>query len=151
MVASPETKFEQKYRELADHIINKFASQNWGVPKEVEKKSASNTKHKKRKAEESEEEEIPAAKKTKCAQVDKSKLKRAPKDHPIYGESGIMRGILWYRAKNGSQTCLDEKYPVKNARVFGHNGLDVGAWFPRQMAAMRDGAHGLYFTSLFMI
>jgi hypothetical protein len=150
MVASPVTKFEQKHRELAEYIINKFNSQNWGVPEEVEKKSASNTKGKKRRMEESEDEE-PAVKKPKSVQVDKSKIKRAPKDHPIYGESGIMRGILWYRTRNGSQTCLDEKYPVKDPRVFAHNGLDVGSWFPRQMAAMRDGAHGLYFTSFFMI
>jgi hypothetical protein len=151
MVASPVNKFEKEYRELSEYLLNKFEQQSWGVPEAVEKKSASNNKHKKRKAEESEEEEIPAAKKTKSAPVDKSKIKRAPKDHPIYGESGIMRGILWYRTKHGSQTCLDGKYPVKDPRVFGHNGLDVGAWFPRQMAALRDGAHGLYFTSVFMV
>ncbi len=106
---------------------------------------------KKRNMDESEDEikdEQPVAKKQKPAPLDKSKIKRAPKNHPIYGESGIMRGILWYRTKNASQTCLDEKYPVKDAHVYGHNGIEVGAWFPRQLAALRDGAHGLYLTSL---
>lgn len=150
MVASPVNKFEKEYREIAEYLINKFELQNWGVPEEVEKKSASNTKGKKRHMEKSEDEE-PAAKKPKPAPLDKSKLRRAPKDHQIYGESGIMRGILWYRTKNGSQTCLDEKFQVKDARVYGHNGIEVGAWYPRQMAALRDGAHGLYLTSLFTI
>jgi len=89
--------------------------------------------------------EKPAAKKAK------PEIKRPPKDHPIYGERGIMRGILWYTSKTGSSTKLDPEYQVKDARVHGNNGIAVGAWWPRQLAAKRDGAHCLYLTSLFMI
>ena len=95
--------------------------------------------------------EKPAAKKQKAGPLKEAAKKRAPKDHPIFGESGIMRGILWYTTKTGSSTCLDPEYPVKDARVHGHNGIEVGTWWPRQLAAKRDGAHCSYLTSLFMI
>jgi hypothetical protein len=86
-----------------------------------------------------------------AAKKAKPEIKRPPKDHPIYGERGIMRGILWYTTKTGSSTKLDPEYQVKDARVYGNNGIAVGAWWPRQLAAKRDGAHCLYLTSLFMI
>lgn len=60
----------------------------------------------------------------------------------IWGDSGIMRGILW---KQGGHVTLDDKKAhifKKNARIHGHNGLTVGDCWPRQMAALRDGAHG---------
>ncbi|THV43956.1 hypothetical protein BGAL_0794g00010 [Botrytis galanthina] len=60
----------------------------------------------------------------------------------IWGDSGIMRGILW---KQGGHVTLDDKKVhifKKNARIHGHNGLTVGDCWPRQMAALRDGAHG---------
>ncbi|TGO86995.1 hypothetical protein BPOR_0260g00010 [Botrytis porri] len=60
----------------------------------------------------------------------------------IWGDNGIMRGILW---KQGGYVILDEKKAhifKKNAKIHGHNGLTVGDCWPRQMAALRDGAHG---------
>ncbi|TGO06961.1 hypothetical protein BTUL_0372g00010 [Botrytis tulipae] len=60
----------------------------------------------------------------------------------IWGDNGIMRGILW---KQGGHVILDENTAhifKKNAKIHGHNGLTVGDCWPRQMAALRDGAHG---------
>ncbi|KAF7892840.1 uncharacterized protein EAF02_000378 [Botrytis sinoallii] len=60
----------------------------------------------------------------------------------IWGDNGIMRGILW---KQGGHVTLDDKKAhifKKNAKIHGHNGLTVGDCWPRQMAALRDGAHG---------
>ncbi|KAF8473183.1 PUA-like domain-containing protein [Kalaharituber pfeilii] len=37
---------------------------------------------------------------------------------------------------------LDPRYQKKRADVFGHNGLEVGDWWPFQSFALRDGAHG---------
>ena len=89
-----------------------------------------------------------STKKAKSTPLDKSKIKRPSKNHPIYGEEGIMRGILWYRTGTSTNMCLDGQYTVKDAHSYGHNGLEIGAWFPRLMAALRDGAHGLYLTLL---
>lgn len=37
---------------------------------------------------------------------------------------------------------IDPDYPRISAKVLGHNGLAPGDWFPFQLCAMRDGAHG---------
>lgn len=55
-----------------------------------------------------------------------------------------MRGIL---VKSNGRIVLDPTYSIKPANVLGHNGLQVGAWWPRVLAAKRDGGHGLYSAS----
>lgn len=38
---------------------------------------------------------------------------------------------------------LEDGYPFKkNPQVIGHNGLIIGDWWPLQICALRDGAHG---------
>lgn len=82
-----------------------------------------------------------------------------PENHPIYGRDGIMKGTIVNRGGRSistklcktspsapSETCLltiiAPKYLTRNTKVFGHNGLEVGTWWPRQICALRDGAHG---------
>ncbi|PQE05368.1 ydg sra domain-containing protein [Rutstroemia sp. NJR-2017a BVV2] len=66
-------------------------------------------------------------------------IKPPPPNHPIWGRNGIMRGLM----TNGSSTKLDPAYPAKvDFRVYGHNGLTNGDCWPKQIAALRDGAHG---------
>ena len=55
---------------------------------------------------------------------------------------GIMRGIsLAEGAKHRSYTIFDKSIIV-NANVAGHNGLEIGQWWPFRICALRDGAHG---------
>lgn len=55
----------------------------------------------------------------------------------------VMRGILRIPNKKGSVVYkLNPDYPRPAADVWGHNGLTVGAWWPYQICALRDGAHG---------
>lgn len=65
-------------------------------------------------------------------------------NHPIWGVNGIMHGLA---RKPGAKSVTyiinpDYKDQVRNASVFGHNGLTVGAWFPLLRAAYFHGAHG---------
>ena len=57
-----------------------------------------------------------------------------------------MQGILIRRPVRGSTVgrksyILDKRFK-RPANVFGHNGLTVGDWWPMQICALRDGAHG---------
>lgn len=61
---------------------------------------------------------------------------------PIYGIKGIMHGILRIRSEKMTSYQLNPNYKPKDAKVFGHNGLQVGVCWPSQMALLRDGAHG---------
>ncbi|KAA8898965.1 PUA-like domain-containing protein, partial [Sphaerosporella brunnea] len=55
----------------------------------------------------------------------------------------LMRGIQRYRNTNGILTMrLLPNADKRQADVFGHNGLQVGDWWPYQLCALRDGAHG---------
>lgn len=74
---------------------------------------------------------------------------RPPPDHPIFGKTGIMRGILLGSPEsNAISFRLNEKFKL-NANVYGHNGLSVGAWWPYQICALRDGAHGFPVAGIF--
>ncbi|KAI5794519.1 PUA-like domain-containing protein [Peziza echinospora] len=69
----------------------------------------------------------------------------ATRDHRISPEE-LMRGIVITRPKPGQPGSrsykLDPRYPQRPADKFGHNGHQVGAWWPYQICALRDGAHG---------
>lgn len=59
------------------------------------------------------------------------------------GKSNLMRGIRITRGPAGGRTyALDPSYPKREAAVVGANGLSVGDWWPFQICALRDGAHG---------
>lgn len=46
--------------------------------------------------------------------------------------------------KQGSNTyVLNPNFQQRPAKVSGHNGLAVGAWFPMQRCALAKGAHGM--------
>jgi hypothetical protein len=68
-----------------------------------------------------------------------------PPDHPIWGKEGIMHGFIiqssQYRRFNYvlNPLCEAEK---RNFKVFGHNGLEPGDWWPYQKVALFHGAHG---------
>ncbi|KAG0136932.1 PUA-like domain-containing protein [Tuber indicum] len=55
----------------------------------------------------------------------------------------VMRGIRVVTSANGRRTyMLDKRFPKRVADRFGGNGLTVGDWWPYQICALRDGAHG---------
>ena len=72
-----------------------------------------------------------------------SVLRSAPQNHSIYGIRGIMRGIILRKIKTTSYLFDPQFVGRRDAKVFGHNGLTVGDWWPRQICALRDGAHGV--------
>src|SRR5277367_3591499 len=53
-----------------------------------------------------------------------------------------MRGIIVKRGRSGVKVYTLNKSYQRPANVFGHNGLKVGQWWPMQICALRDGAHG---------
>lgn len=58
------------------------------------------------------------------------------------GARQLMRGIITERTNRVSHR-LDPNDPNKrDAAIFGDNGLTVGQWWPYQICALRDGAHG---------
>ena len=54
-----------------------------------------------------------------------------------------MRGIL-IGGESRRRYRLDKNYhpSPRSHKEFGHNGLEVGDWWPQRICALRDGAHG---------
>lgn len=67
--------------------------------------------------------------------------RQPPPSHPVFGTTGIMRGII-VDTSGGKVKRSIEPSQIRNSKVVGHNGLTVGQWWPFQICALRDGAHG---------
>ena len=53
----------------------------------------------------------------------------------------VMRGIV-ISGKSRRTYLLDRTYTPRDCHVTGHNGLEVGDWWPLRVCALRDGAYG---------
>jgi hypothetical protein len=53
--------------------------------------------------------------------------------------------------RRGRSYDIDPRYKAhkRPAKVFGHNNLTPGAWWPRQLAALYHGAHGSPYKGIF--
>lgn len=65
-----------------------------------------------------------------------------PTNHPAFGDAGIMRGILIKADAKRKSYYVRKDYPKRNCNIIGENGLLVGDWWPFQICALRDDAHG---------
>jgi hypothetical protein len=43
---------------------------------------------------------------------------------------------------NTTNKISDDHFRRPSFKVFGHNGLSIGDWWPMQICVLRDGAHG---------
>lgn len=78
--------------------------------------------------------------KRKSPNAGRSAARELPNIHnPSY--KGIMCGIVISNEGNASYKLADKSMRVP-ANVFGHNGLQIGDWWPKWICALRDGAHG---------
>lgn len=75
--------------------------------------------------------------------VGKAVITKPPPSHPIWGRNGIMNGLALTGSK-GTTVCFnpDLKHQKPSASVIGHNGIPIGTWYPSQMSACWNGAHG---------
>ncbi|OAL47245.1 hypothetical protein IQ07DRAFT_590098 [Pyrenochaeta sp. DS3sAY3a] len=60
-------------------------------------------------------------------------------------DQDILRGIVKVKQSKRNADNLDKEYKVKfptDAKIYGDNNLVIGQWWPTQLCALRDGAHG---------
>lgn len=140
--------FDQRTRERSRQLYERWEGQNWGKGEVVEESTddEANTA--------SGDDAGGSSKRRRSSTVDGTPRRdsgadlslatiRAPRaSHPIFGENGIMHGVVLKRSKNRKDYVLDSRYPKRDFKVFGHNNLEVGQWFPMQIVALFNGAHG---------
>ena len=146
--------FPSEYRQIIQAIEDRFEAQNWGeAPKEEIKTDEESTDEESTDEESTDEESTDGESTKKKAKASATKTptagtshqtavtRRPLPNHRIFGATGIMRGILISKGDTTSYS-LDPRSHKTPFNVFGANGLIVGDWWPRQIAALRDGAHG---------
>ncbi|KAM3086928.1 hypothetical protein ACMFMG_001046 [Clarireedia jacksonii] len=145
LFTKPEHNFPPLYSTISQALIDKFQSGD-GFEERAPSKSppplstSIPTKASANKRKSKDSTTVVPPKSHKRSKDETSELIRPPPpDHPIWGRNGIMRGLM----TNRSSTKLNPAYQDKvDFKVYGHNSLNSGDCWPKQIAALRDGAHG---------
>ena len=122
--------FPDPFPEIATNALERYERDNWGAAGETpigDGVAANNDSHNGRPIAPNRPSPTP---------------RHSPSNHPIFGPSGIMRGILVDTSGPKMKRSLDPTFPAGNSKIEGHNGLSIGQWWPFQICALRDGAHG---------
>ncbi|SMR56972.1 unnamed protein product [Zymoseptoria tritici ST99CH_1E4] len=144
----PEFQFPQAYRQRALALLEKWEGENWGAPPEADVRAkveivgdadADD-------AEEDEDGRVAKKRKTSSTSTSTGRVKIPPSGHPIWGKDGIMNGLARKTASDAGRfsTVLNPelKHKKRPFDVYGHNGLEVGQWFPNRLSSLYYGAHG---------
>lgn len=144
MFKRPIYHFEDRTKERARQLYERWEAQNWGKGEVVEESTDDET------LTGDSDESAPDAKCMKSSSgaqgsgtiIVPTKIRAPPADHPIFGKLGIMHGVVLKISSRRKDYILDSRYQKTDAKVFGDNGLDVGQWWPMQIVALFRGAHG---------
>ncbi|CAD6448220.1 b77b7ef2-fbe0-409f-9868-34181a126fd5 [Sclerotinia trifoliorum] len=145
ILINPIFNFPQEYSDISQALIVKIEGQNgFQAPPSppVSKTNIESATSNSRKRRSPSSETPTSAKKSRNNSLSSSpNVVPPPSDHPIWGANGIMRGLV----RDGTSIKLiEEKIHTfkKKFNRFGHNDLTVGDCWPKQIVALRDGAHG---------
>lgn len=130
----PEFYFEEITREKARSLYEKWQAQNWGEGEVMEENSDHDAN-----AAISDDNTADSSETTTGTTTI---VRPPPSSHPIFGTGGIMHGVAIKVGPGRKVYVMDSRYQQRDAKVFGHNGLQVGDWWPIQLLALFHGAHG---------
>jgi hypothetical protein len=129
-------------------LLERWEGDNWGAPPELDEKAKVEIV-----GDDIEDVEDDAGRATKRRRMSSATTATStgratlpPPGHPIWGKEGIINGLA--RRINPDtgrfSTILNPGllHKKRNCTVYGHNGLDVGQWFPLRLSALYYGAHG---------
>jgi hypothetical protein len=140
-IVNPDFYFHEEHVNHARQLLNKFNGNNWGRPEVAADDDSSDGSR------------SPNSRVRRRASSPRTTRERSrgggysdrypPASHPVWGEHGIMHGTALRISDRGTKTkVLNAKLRKRSAKAFGHNGLQVGQWFPSQLVALFNGAHG---------
>ncbi|OAA55239.1 sra-ydg [Niveomyces insectorum RCEF 264] len=142
LIIDPKYRFPAHFVDTARRLKRKWIDENWGKDAVVDDAGGGGENN-------DDEDEAGAgvgegAHSAPVLTDDNRVIRPPPRNHPIFGEQGIMHGVVITRGtKNGSRAYRrNPNYRPRNALVFGENSLTVGAWWPMQIVALFNGAHG---------
>ena len=151
MFDRPGFHFQESTRDRARALYQKWQSQNWGKGEVLEESSDDdgdaasgddNTVGESKRRKSSTSTADTSAKRNPVSELAVMTVRPPPRTHPIFGVDGIMHGVALKIGPRRKDYILDSRYPKRDAKVYGHNDLQVGDWWPMQLLALFNGAHG---------
>lgn len=149
LMFDPRFHFPRADAEKAKKLLERWESERWGANEVLEDGEAKCGEIEVKNEDEVKEPERKRRRKSTATRTeddedtsDYGKVLLPPREHPIFGVDGIMHGIALKKGRRKTPV-LDPRFPQRNAKVYGHNGLQVGACFPFQIVALSRGAHGV--------
>lgn len=146
----PEFHFPENLRVKAQGLFERWEAENWGAPARPEPQPGGGEDVEDSGENGSEDHEVNVVISTSAASGRASTARTIihypPAAHPIWGHAGIFHGLA--RKENTDTGYLSTVFNdrllhlKKDPKVYGHNGLSVGQWFPSQLAALFAGAVG---------
>ncbi|KAI1755857.1 hypothetical protein F4782DRAFT_527216 [Xylaria castorea] len=118
----------------AKALFDKYEADNWGQDNVADEPDESQTA-----------QGLTATPSTQAASTATptiSVIQLPPANDPTYGVSGMMHGIIVDTSGRRKDYRLRADIPRKSAKVYGHNDIALGTWYPFQINALFWGAHG---------
>lgn len=149
--ARPEFHFPEELRKKAQDLSEKWEAENWGAPAKPEPQPGGGVETEDGAGYGSEEDASAlsrpvAGRRDSTVRSGNTKTHYPPPTHAIWGRNGIFHGLAKkVNIDTGRATTVFNDRLLsakKDPKVYGHNGLSVGQWFPSQLAALFHGAVG---------
>ncbi|KAI1337146.1 PUA-like domain-containing protein [Xylariaceae sp. FL0016] len=124
-VIGSESKMPDKIKEDARELLDKWTSENWGANAVTD-------------------EDVHDSDEDSGGTVVSTATVNISANDPIWGAGGIFDGVIRFKTDKGRRVWkLNPQFAKRDAKVFGHNGHHIGAWFANQLVALARGAHGM--------
>ena len=145
--ATPQSEFPAEHVQKAKYLFEKWEDERWGA-NEVVEDDASEDEAEKRDDEHTEKPRktsttVKAKENNGGEAKETATIRLPPANHLVFGTEGIMHGVA---IKSGKRRNYNQdpryRHTKRDAKVYGSNGLQVGAWFPMQIITLIRGAYG---------
>ncbi|KAJ2985114.1 hypothetical protein NUW58_g5710 [Xylaria curta] len=134
-MADPTNNVPENAANKAKVLLDKYEADNWGQDLVADEDSN----------EPSVSPSLPAASPAQAVPTEAPTIgviQLPPANDPIFGERGIMYGVVIDMSSGRRTYRLRADIPRKSAKVYGHNDIALGTWYPYQINALFWGAHG---------
>ena len=121
----PENKVPSELVKKAEELFTKYKADNWGQDNVAEGDAI-----------------VSDGQSVSAATVTIGEIQIPADSDPIFGRQGIMYGIVVDRSGRNRSYRIRADIPRKSPKVYGDNGIPLGAWYPLQISALFWGAHG---------
>lgn len=150
--ARAEFHFPEDLRRKAQALHEKWDAENWGAPAKPEPQPGGGVDTEDVNDDRGEEDDDggnprgPVSRRESTARSGNTRTHYPPPTHTIWGRKGIFHGLAKkVNIDTGRATTVFNDQLLsskKDPKVYGHNGLTVGQWFPSQLSALWHGAVG---------